>query len=253
MPSVTSKNLDKFRDGWPFLFFFILLIANLALLLPQANPLRSGGALLLISLLPGLGWANQWLETHTIWLRATVAAALSVIATTLITLLLHYLPGPVQAWQIIVSLNFVALLPFLVRSGKHQPHATNARSKQLRQLVPLLAILGLALFLRATNLGYSEFQGDEALALISAAEALEGHEDALFLRSKGPGEVLLPMALWRLTGIINEATARAPFTLAALWAIVTLYLIGQARWSDRPKQDARLGLSAATLFYAQWL
>jgi hypothetical protein len=112
----------------------------------------------------------------------------------------------------------------------------------LRPFAPLLIILLLALFLRTLNLGFSEFQGDEALAMIAAAEALEGHEDALFLRSKGPGEVLLPMALWSLTGVINETIARLPFTVASLLAIVTIYLIGQ-RVGNR-----RVGWLAAGFF-----
>ena len=54
--------------------------------------------------------------------------------------------------------------------------------------LPLAIILGLALVLRAGNLGYSEFQGDEALAMLAAAEGVEGHGNALFLRAKGPAE-----------------------------------------------------------------
>jgi hypothetical protein len=100
----------------------------------------------------------------------------------------------------------------------------------------------VALLLRTVNLDYSEFQGDEALAMISAAEALEGHEDALFLRSKGPGEVLLPMALWRLTGTITEDIARLPFALASLLSIVTIFLIG------RSMEDSRVGWLAAGFF-----
>ncbi|MEW5957435.1 MAG: glycosyltransferase family 39 protein, partial [Chloroflexota bacterium] len=99
-------------------------------------------------------------------------------------------------------------------------------SPALAHVLPLLLILVVAGLLRIVNLHYSEFQGDEALAMISAAEALEGHEDALFLRAKGPGEVLLPMALWRLTGTINEPLARLPFTLAALLAVLAVYRLG---------------------------
>ena len=63
--------------------------------------------------------------------------------------------------------------------------------------------------------------------MISAAESLTGHEDALFLRSKGPSELLYPMAVWSLTGTITEAIARLPFTLASMWGILTIILIGQ--------------------------
>jgi hypothetical protein len=93
-------------------------------------------------------------------------------------------------------------------------------------------------------LSYSEFQGDEALAMIFAAEAIEGHEDALFLRGKGPGEILLPLALWRLTGPISEGLARIPFVIAGMAGIITIYLIGKALFSER------VALFSAGLFAA---
>jgi hypothetical protein len=231
----------------PWWYLAILLIANLTLLLPNASPWRVVGALLLVGLLPGLSWANRFLTGLSPLLRWTTAAALSYSFTSLATLLLHYLPGPVQAWQILVALNLLAIIPVFItaRRGAEEQRGRGEvlltpspplrrsaappllASSPLRLSIPLLLILLIALLLRTLNLDYSEFQGDESLAMIAAAEALEGHEDALFLRSKGPGEVLLPMALWRLTGVITEPIARWPFTVASLLAVVTIYLIGQ--------------------------
>ncbi len=235
------------RHNVPWWYLATLLAANLALLLPNANPLRVTGALILIGLLPGLSWANRFLVDSPALLRWVAAAALSYTITSLTTLLLHYLPGPVYIWQLLVALNAFAILPtvFTSRGAGVQgsrgaiavapapphpcpPAPMHPCTPAPLHAIPLLLIFAIAIFLRTTNLHYSEFQGDEALAMIAAAEALEGHEDALFLRSKGPGEVLLPMALWRLTGTINESIARLPFTLAALLAIPTMYLIGQA-------------------------
>ena len=206
-----------------------LVVANLALLLPDLSPFRVAGALLLIGLLPGLSWANRLPAASPALLRWTIAAALSYVITTLTTLLLHYLPGPVHAWQVLAALDALALLPFLInriKAAAAPKPGDSAAAPLTRSAAPLLLILLIALALRTANLHYSEFQGDEALAMISAAEALEGHADALFLRAKGPGEVLLPMALWRLTGPINEPVARLPFTVAALLAIVTIYQLG---------------------------
>jgi len=211
------------KISWRYLV--ILLIANLSLLLPDASPLRVIGALLLIGLLPGLSWANWLLAKYPPLLRWTTAAALSYSIGTLTILLLHYSPGPIQTWLFVTSLNLIAIVP-VIRSIVTD-YAKGKASSQFSVAPVLIFIFLLAIFLRATNLHYSEFQGDEALAMISAAESLEGHEDALFLRSKGPGEVLLPMAVWRLTGTINEPVARLPFTIASLLAIVTIYLIGR--------------------------
>ena len=317
-------------DRIPWRYLIVLIVVNMALLLPPGNPLRSGGGLLLIGLMPGLLWARWLITANTLLLRWTMAATLSYSLTILVTLGLHYLPGPILRWQLLLVLNGLGLLPVLLliaitkvenqvsagqpespplagggleaverlistdlgpNQGKLSPlnppaggtfkestpkspaggtskqpdpisrergaEAWPERSrrgdgafstetnKSKKPGLPLFLSLVLAtgILLRATSLGYSEFQGDEALAMISAAEALEGHEDALFLRSKGPGEVLLPMALWRLTGVINEATARLPFTIASLWAIITLYLIGQ-----RLTGSTRLGGLAALFF-----
>jgi len=210
-----------------------LLAANLSLLLPNAHPLRVAGALLLVALLPGLSWTSCFAAREAPWLRWLIAAALSYAFTTLSAFLIHYLPGPVRTWQLLASLILLALLPLLVTKSLKTPAPSLPRWPAIRAHLPFLLILGVAIFLRAANLSYSEFQGDEALAMIAAAEALEGHEDALFLRSKGPAEVLLPMALWRLTGTTTEAIARLPFTVAALLAIVTIYLIGQAAGNRR--------------------
>jgi hypothetical protein len=203
----------------PWWYLAVLLAANLTLWLPNASLPRVVGALLLIGLLPGLNWANFFLAGSSPLFRWTTAAALSYTFSSLTVLLLHYLPGPMLAWPIVVILDILAILPIVVTRSK--------AGANFRASAPLLVILLIALLLRTLNLDYSEFQGDEALTMITAAEALEGHEDALFLRSKGPGEALLPMALWRLTDAITEPIARLPFTAASLLAIVTLYLIGQ--------------------------
>ena len=40
--------------------------------------------------------------------------------------------------------------------------------------------------LRAPNLDYSEFQGDEARVMLRASEVIEGYENALFAHQKMP-------------------------------------------------------------------
>ena len=228
----------RVRNSLNWWYIASLLAANLVLLLPNASFVRVVGALFLIGLLPGLPWAQHILANSTPMLRWITAAALSYTFTCFTLLLLHYLPGPIRSWQIVVGLNSLAILPVLL-PGLNRARAGDKTTflSSLRPPSPGLAPLGLvllaALFLRTANLDFSEFQGDEALAMITAAEALEGHEDALFLRSKGPAEVLLPMALWRLTGTINEPIARLPFTIATLWALLTIYLIGHRLDGER--------------------
>jgi hypothetical protein len=54
-------------------------------------------------------------------------------------------------------------------------------------LVPLLA---LAAGLRGLNLNYSEFQGDEAIVMLSAARALQGDDSIVFHLKKARGAVV---------------------------------------------------------------
>jgi 4-amino-4-deoxy-L-arabinose transferase-like glycosyltransferase len=225
MVAKRSKSTNQFINRQIIWYFIALLMVNLAVILPPLSPLRVAGAILLIGLLPGLAWSWRFFALSTPLLRVVIAAALSFIFATLASLLLHYLPGPIQRWQFLILLNGLALTPFLLPFKKNLT-ATVSPPQTFRAMLPLLFILLTALALRVTNLAYSEFQGDEALAMLSAAEALEGHEDALFLRAKGPGELLLPLAMWRLTGVINEPTARLPFAVASVAAIATIYLVG---------------------------
>ncbi len=213
------------------LYLLTLLLTNMGILfLGPGNGFRTFAAILLLAILPGLPWAYRLFPTLPFLGQTVLGAAISYIYTNAILLQLHYLTGPVEQWHLLVAFNVFALLPFvpLFQKQNTQADPSPAKPKSPVYLLSLLLVIAAALFLRFGNLGYSEFQGDEALAMISAAEALEGHEDALFLRSKGPGEVLLPMAMWRLNGIINEFSARLPFIIASLAAIVTIYLIGQA-------------------------
>jgi len=164
---------NKHNNFWPYPA--VLLVTNLTLLLPNANPLRIIGALLLIGFLPGFSWTNRFLADSPPLLRYTIAAALSYTFTVLATLLLHYLPGPVLIWQLVTVLDILAVLPIIIGSFGSQgmwPPPNLPQRRRNKISLPLLLILLIALFLRLANLPYSEFQGDESLAMISAAEAL---------------------------------------------------------------------------------
>lgn len=240
-----------------FSYLTILLLANATLLFPNGSNLRIFGALLLLCGLPGLSWAIWLYPKQSRLQQFVIGASLSYTITCLIGLLLHYLNGPIPTWPILVILNSAAILPWLLGYKTFSTHSIKGLApKKLNEWVKHWWLFGLilliALFLRLFNLGYSEFQGDEALAMLTAAEAIIGHEDALFLRSKGPAEVLLPLMIWQLTGTITETTARLPFTISAMFAIVTIYLLGltlaQKQWPDQPTSAQQIGLLAMGLF-----
>ena len=110
----------------------------------------------------------------------------------------------------------------------------------------LLSIVLLGGIIRFAELNYSEFQGDEIEAVAPAARAIEGYDDALTLqRRKAPAEVLLPMEMWRTTGVLTEGTARLPFAVAGLLIIPCCFVMGRRLLKGRAGLVA--GLAAALI------
>ncbi|MBV7336091.1 glycosyltransferase family 39 protein [Chloroflexi bacterium TSY] len=90
----------------------------------------------------------------------------------------------------------------------------------------VLLVLLFGAYFRFANLGYSEFQGDEARAVLRAAAVIQGYDDVLFLHRKGPTEILIPAVVYALTGQLTEATARFLFAFANLTALLALFILG---------------------------
>ncbi len=100
-------------------------------------------------------------------------------------------------------------------------------SSRLRNWLPVLALLVVAAFFRFSHLGYSEFQGDEARAMLLAQALVERRDASLLLwHKKGPAEVLVPAAALSL-GDKGEGAARLPFAVAGLGAVLALYSLGR--------------------------
>ena len=241
-------NLEK-RWYQEAIYILALAFAANGLVILGFPGLNFVGAALLLYLLPGLAlfaWAvphgkSDWVER--IALSAGLSLALSVIAG----LLVHYLPGPLTRWQVLLTQDLficVFLLLCWIRNARNRPLQGAAEGTPFQivtarildrasrsVLSPLglifLGLLILAVFYRFTWLGYSEFQGDEALVTWGAARAISGEDDILFLHGKSPAEILLPTSLWVLDGRMNEATARFPFALASLIGAVGAYLVGK--------------------------
>ncbi len=209
------------------LWLLALALGDGLLLTPAGSPLRLSGSLLLL-LLPGVVlWEAAGPRTG-ILLRWTVGLGLSYAIMMALGFFLPYVPASVQFGAVLAVIHVVAIGSLWGRPWRFDsPGAPLAREPLLR-IASVLVILCLAAAFRFTNLGFSEFQGDEIKALVPAARALEGHHDALIVeRKKGPGEVLPVMFLWRLSGTIDEGAARLPFALASLLAVPATYLLGR--------------------------
>jgi hypothetical protein len=199
--------------------------------------------------------------------RLAVGLGLSFVVSPVITLLVTYLPGPVSRFALLAAivlgiglpLGLPALVPALGEQlpgsagtpsmMKNSRKAAKAgvsaladipeRKRLLCDFAPwrevlfsdgwvwFMVALLIAVSLRVVNLGYSEFQGDEGAVLVRAAQALEGDEGAIFQHRKGPAELAVVMATWRLTGTTNEWMARLPFAWAGVLGVAAVFLIGR--------------------------
>lgn len=198
---------------------------------------RFGAALALLWFLPGCAWAlaldGDWTE------RGATGLGLAFVASGLATLLLYLIPGafPIHLARFVYLALVIIPVVWIVRPGQNDLSIPKPRLSRFALLV-IVIVAGAARFV---NLGYSEFQGDEAVIMRRAAYMLAGDEDELFLHQKGPVEILTPMALWALTGTLNEWQARAPFAVMGVLAAAVVACLA-TQWFG-----AQAGLCAGLL------
>jgi 4-amino-4-deoxy-L-arabinose transferase-like glycosyltransferase len=217
-----------------------------AVILAAPLPLvRFGAAFALLWVLPGLAWMSLIPRSaldRVEWLA--VGFGLNFVVSPVVTLLVAYLPGPVNRVGLLVAVMVGIGLPLALSALRHLVPALRERPADAGRRgwtglgavfcarhplwrdgwAWLLAAVLIAAALRVLNLGYAEFQGDEAAVLVRAAQALEGDEAAVFQHKKGPAELAVVMAGWRLTGITSEWMARLPFAWAGVLGVVTAFL-----------------------------
>lgn len=223
----------------------LALIAQALLFLPLPDWMKVGALLFWAVLIPGhllvevVGRDFGAPATRLEWGVYAVGAGYALLLTQL--LLLSYLPGAMPWWFLHVVVD-VALLLLLVVAwpvAGEEPLPTLPLPRW--EMVTLLLILLLAAGLRLTNLGYADFHGDEARAVLRGAAVIQGYDDVLFLHKKGPAEILIPTAIFASLGNITETTARLAFTIANLTALAAIY------WLGRRLLGPIAGLSAALL------
>ena len=222
-----------------------ILLASLVWLVPL--PLfRFWASFGFLWLLPGLAWMPFFAQSQSFSKteKVVVALGLNFIITPLITLLLAYLSGKITKELLILVMVLATGIPLIIwlliqYKSNPGPKTTENYNPSINPPQPfwkttwfwLLLILTLAALTRLVNLGYSEFQGDEAAVLVRSARILSGEGAVLFQHKKGPLELLLPMSAWRLTGITNEWMSRLPFVWASLLGIASIFLYGRRQSS----------------------
>ncbi len=173
--------------------------------------------------------------------RILYTIATSYTVMVLVSLLLSYLPGGLMAWQIYAGFDGLLLLLLALywwRTPKmpEAPVADDLFTDKDRFTTPsptrrwlisgfLVLAIGGAL-LRFPNLGYAEYHGDEARAVLRAAAVIQGYEDVLLIHKKGPTEILLPTVIYSLSNHLTETTSRLPFAIAGFVALFAIWLLG---------------------------
>ena len=193
----------------------VVTVALASVLLP-AGGWRYGPVFALLWLLPGIAWRTRLPGRR--WMSGL---GLGLLLVTWLTLLLVYLPGPLSRAALAAGAALLALLPLALPAGEQEREPAPA---DRRLLLAVAAVLLLAALLRLPNMGAKELQGDEGIVLQRAAAAMLGDDAQLLRHQKGPVEILIPLATWRLNGLLDETTARLPFTLAGLLVIPALML-----------------------------
>lgn len=219
-------------------------LAHLLLLLDLPFWLQSWAALLFTGWLPAILLLQLLLPAPPHDLVSWAERILYVIGTgygiaIVVMLGLSYLPGALAPWMVFVAFDLLLLLlGFALLGRSHQKISSSLPPlfssalpsyQQIWLVIGLLVLVFVGGFLRFPSLGYAEFQGDEARAMLRAARVIEGFEDTLFEHRKGPAEILLPAVPYALTGRIDEAAARLPFAFANFCGLFGLFLLGW-RW-----------------------
>ena len=226
--------LQRLGARSPVVIMVLTAITNGIILGSQQRLLVLAAGFVLLCLLPG------FLLTRALRVERVCSSELETVAlmcglgfSALIlgTLGLHYLPGPLTPSHFLVF--FDALILLLIVLTSRQAGASPATRSQSRFHLIVVALILLASFFRLANLGYSDFQGDEARAMLMGAGAIRGEDSILFLHRKGPAEILVPTAFYALDGTTSELIARLPFALANLAGLLSVCLLAQRLFPDR--------------------
>lgn len=207
----------------------LALLAAFFSLFPT-NQYTQGLAALVTLMLPGVVACEVFFQTkYSSYEKSFFQCSFGFISAAAILYLLQLLPGPISSSLTIGSsciltllIGHVALRPNV---GERSRSPINCANKDLKTSFILLAAIIIGSYFRIAHLGSSEFQGDEARAMIMVAAIHDGTEDILFSHTKGPVEVLMPLATSIGSETTNEFLARLPFALAGVFTILGVFIL----------------------------
>lgn len=238
---------------WVWLGVSVSVVAHLLLFSGASLVWRTAAAGLILGFTPGL-FLVRWLigRDHALTVGDTLLYSVAAGYGIWIwgVLFLSYLPGGITQTGILIAFDLLALLlgGLAAYGGGGKPtgvldesqrRAYQTRFRGFRRTAAvfqpaaaamlwlgLVILLATALCLRFVNLGYSEFQGDEAKVMLPAVGVVQGDEEVLFTYRKGPTEIVLPAGQLALIGAIDEGTARAPFAFGNVICLLAVFALG---------------------------
>jgi hypothetical protein len=231
MRTISDRILQSPR-AWVLLAVavLILILAPLPFAFSEALWLRWIAILALAWWLPGALLVAHWrLPDLDLPTAGILAFGLGLCWMVLIALVLHWLPGAIGLWWLVVAYE-IGAFALLVALYWHRPVAlqpTHASTWAWSAVLLLLAVL-----LRLPGIGYHEFHIDEVVVLQRAADAVRGMDDALAQHYKGPGEIAISMVVYRALDTTNEAAARLPFGVLSVGSVLVVAILGRRLFSS---------------------
>ncbi len=223
MASTKAQKINENLPEMRWLLLGLILVTAVLLFLNLPQPWPQMAAFALIALWPMLSWsrllAGDWFE------RLLFGGAAALLLNMLWALLVSYLPGESPVWLRLIGPVLIAAGPLWKTAVT--PSTDFTFNKQEWVWLGLLFVLVIGL--RIANLSYSEFQGDEGVIMVRAANILAGNNSEIFLHQKGPVEILLPISLWGLSSTINEFWARILFAWAGILSVGAVVAVAR-RW-----------------------
>ena len=231
------KHLSKMLLG--------VLIGGVLVSVALPTAYRDMCTLMVWFVVPGIMWSIALWSTKDECLEQVVSGfGITYVLNTMILLILQYFPGPLPPGSAYICLAICVAFPVALILKRRK----SLELTQIKIRWPLILILLVGSFFRVGNAAYSEFEGDEALILLQAAESIGGRDDMLFWHKKGPVELLIPMLTWLGHGTVNEAIVRLPFIVMSVLFIVGSFLLSQ-RWQGKYAQVYVAGLVALNGYF----
>ncbi|MEO8084295.1 MAG: glycosyltransferase family 39 protein [Ardenticatenales bacterium] len=193
-----------------------------------------------------LPWRDRTDALERIVLTLGLGYAWAVVAG----MALNATPWGVNVGSLIVATFALALVVGVgqrIRGGKA---CGRPRPLDRRTWLAIALVIAFAALFRLPNLGWSEFQGDEALVLHKAAATIDGRHDAIYVHKKGPAEILVTAEVYAITRRIDEGTARLPFAVAMLAGLAALIVVGRGLFGPKVGVWAALILGLNGFFIA---